>query len=247
MDKDKPPLLKENETVEDLQYKGLKIIQDKTNYRFTSDAVLLSWFAKVKSGETLCEFCSGSGVISILVAAKNEGVRQAHLIEISPRLAGMSQRSIELNALQNFTVHNIPVQEAHKVLNGVDVIVCNPPFNKTDIKPPEIDADILAARWEVLINIKEITESAKKVLRFKGRLYIVHQAQRAAEVIYQMKSCGIEPKTLLAVQAKREKEPHIVLIEGVRGGSEGIKFLKPLILFQGDGNYTEEAKKIYNI
>lgn len=240
-------ILKDNETIEDLQFKGLKIIQDKTNYRFTSDAVLLSWFAKVKSGETLCEFCSGSGVISILVSAKNEGIKHAYLVEISPRLAEMSQRSIELNNLKNFTVLNIPAQRAHKHLNGIDVIVCNPPFNKADILPPEIDADILAARWEVHINIKEIMQSARRILRFKGRIYMVHQAQRAAEVIYEMKSCKIEPKTLLAVQAKRNKEPHIVLIEGVRGGSEGIKILKPLILYGDDGQYTQEAKKIYNI
>jgi tRNA1Val (adenine37-N6)-methyltransferase len=239
--------LNENESLEDLQFKGLKIIQDKTNYRFTSDAVLLSSFAHVKSGETLCEFCSGSGVISILINAKCGGIKQIYMVEISPRLAEMSRKSIEYNNLNNMQVLNIPVQQAHKHINGIDVIVCNPPYNKTSQKIPDIDSDIAAARWEVLINIKEIMQAAKSILRFKGRFYIVHQAARAAEIIYEMKNHGIEPKTLRTVQAKADREPHLVLIEGVRGGSGGLKICKPLIIYGEDGGYTQEANKLYNI
>ena len=43
--------LREGESVEELLEGGLKIIQDKSLYRFTSDSVLLSRFAKGKKGE----------------------------------------------------------------------------------------------------------------------------------------------------------------------------------------------------
>lgn len=38
--------LKENERIDDLQYKGLKIIQDKTAFCFGIDSVLLSRLCK---------------------------------------------------------------------------------------------------------------------------------------------------------------------------------------------------------
>ena len=41
-------IIKENETIDDLQLKGLKLIQKKDSFRFGVDAVLLSEFANIK-------------------------------------------------------------------------------------------------------------------------------------------------------------------------------------------------------
>ena len=42
--------LKPDERIEDLQYGGLKIIQSASEYRFTTDAVLLANFVKGAKG-----------------------------------------------------------------------------------------------------------------------------------------------------------------------------------------------------
>ena len=39
--------LNKNERIDDLQYKGLKIIQDETGFCFGIDSVILSDFAKI--------------------------------------------------------------------------------------------------------------------------------------------------------------------------------------------------------
>ena len=53
------------ERIEDLGLNGLKIYQDGNLYCFTSDAVLLSRFARVKKGDAVADFCSGSGIVGL--------------------------------------------------------------------------------------------------------------------------------------------------------------------------------------
>ena len=60
--------LKENERLDDLQYKGLKLIQNKDGFCFGIDAVLLSDFAKdMKRKEIVVDLCSGNGIVAILL------------------------------------------------------------------------------------------------------------------------------------------------------------------------------------
>ena len=66
----------ENETLEDLLIDGLKIIQDKTLYRFSSDSVLLSKFASFKKNDVVADFCSGSGIVGIHFFALHRGVKK---------------------------------------------------------------------------------------------------------------------------------------------------------------------------
>ena len=74
-----------SERVEDLQCGGLKIIQDKDLYTFSSDAVILANFVRLKSKETAVEIGGGSGVISILLSAKNN-FKKIKVFEIQEKM-----------------------------------------------------------------------------------------------------------------------------------------------------------------
>ena len=58
------------EKIEDLQFEGLKIIQDTEGYAFTSDSVLLANYVRFMPKSKVVEFCAGTGVISILLSKK---------------------------------------------------------------------------------------------------------------------------------------------------------------------------------
>ena len=111
--------LKENETLEDLLIDGLKIIQSKDLYRFSSDAVLLSKFASFKKGDKVMDLCAGSGIIGLHFYALHKDVKSVKEVEIQSELADICKRSIEYNGLQSvFTVENIPLQELPCDENG---------------------------------------------------------------------------------------------------------------------------------
>ena len=63
--------LNEDERIDDLEFKNLKIIQNKNGFCFGIDAVLLSDFAKnIKNNAKVLDLGTGTGIISILLCGK---------------------------------------------------------------------------------------------------------------------------------------------------------------------------------
>ena len=59
-----------DETLEDLQIKGLCILQKKDKFRFGMDAVLLANFVSILKPKKVLDIGTGTGIIPILLAAK---------------------------------------------------------------------------------------------------------------------------------------------------------------------------------
>ena len=74
---------------------------------------------------------------------------------------------------------------------------------------------------------------------------MVHRPFRLAEIISEMVEHRLEPKRMRLVYPYVDKEPNMVLIEGVRGGNSRLAVEKPLIVYQEENVYTEEVEKLY--
>lgn len=237
-------LLKENEQFDDLQLDGLKIIQSKNGYKFTSDSVLLANFAKGKASDKYLDLCSGSGVVAILFSWKNK-IKDASIIEIQPRLADMAKRSIEANNLNIKTINDDLKNALNYFYNECfDIITVNPPYNISDLSSCE--SEITIATHELKVTLSDIAEAASKLLKFGGKLFMVHRADRLSDVIYELKKRKLEPKRLQIVYPKTSKEPNLILIEAKKGAKSGLKILAPLVVFDENNNETKDIKKIYN-
>ena len=92
--------LKDTERIDDIQLKGLRLIQDTTGFCFGVDAVLLANFAKVKRGASVVDLGTGTGIIPILIAGKSEA-KEIIGVEIQEEVYEMATRSVLLNDLQD--------------------------------------------------------------------------------------------------------------------------------------------------
>lgn len=228
---------------------NLKLIQDKTKYRFTMDTVLLAAFTHVKRGDVLADFCSGSGVVPVLICGKTEKINRFFCVEIQPDLAELASRNLTLNGLdKRGEVICADVADCVKQLRSqrVNLITANPPYSKVGCGIQNADYGISVARSEILITMKRLVESAASVLAKGGRFVIVHTASRSAELIHEMYAQAITPKVIRYVQAKSGAQPHLVLVEGIKGGGDGVTVLEPLIVYDADGLPTAELKEIYS-
>ena len=214
-------ILKEDERLDDLQYKDLYVIQNATKYCFTSDAVELANFVKVKPRDNMVDLCSGCGVVGILAMAKGKG-RSCVLVELQEWLADMANRSLKYNNLENIHVVCDKLQGvSDKIGKEVfDVVSCNPPYKKLDGSKISDSHELALCKHEVGVTLEEVILEASKLLKYGGRFYIVQKASRLADIMWYCRNNQLEPKRLKIVPSN--KGMPVVLIEAVKGAKMGL-------------------------
>lgn len=241
--------MKPEERLDDLQVNGYEIIQHPGKFCFGMDAVLLANFARVRKSERALDMGTGTGIIPILLTAKTEGESFVGL-EIQEESADMARRSVAHNHLEDkVEIVTGDIKEAAEIFGPVsfDVITTNPPYmighhgiaNSSDAKA--------IARHEVLCTLDDILRESAKLLKYRGRFYMVHRPFRLAEILSKMVQAGIEPKRMRMVHPFVDKEPNMVLIEGMRGGNSRITVEPPLIVYKEVGVYNDELLVEYGM
>ena len=240
--------LKENERIDDLEYKNLKIIQNKNGFCFGIDAVLLSDFAKnIKKDAVVMDLGTGTGIISILLCGKTE-LKRIVGVEVQEEVYDMACRSAKLNNLEDkFKVinKNILDLEGKFERNTFDVIVTNPPYKKQNTGIVNEEKKKLISRHEVLAKLEDYIEISNKLLKDKGEFYLVHRPDGLACMMVLMRKEMIEPKEIRFVCSHFGEPPKLVLIKGVKNGRAFLKFKEDLYIYKNNGEYTEELLKIY--
>ncbi len=239
--------LRPDERVDELQRNGYRIIQNPKRFCFGMDAVLLSGFVHVRPGERVLDLGTGTGIIPILLEAKTEG-RHFTGLEIQPESADMARRSVLLNHLEtkiDIVTGDIKDASNRFGASSFDVITTNPPYMISEHGLRNDQDAKTIARHEVLCTLEDIVRESARILPPKGRFYMVHRPFRLAEIMCAMTAYGIEPKRMKLVYPYVDREPNMVLIEGLRGGKKRLTVEKPLIVYQEEGKYTDEIVDIY--
>jgi len=238
--------LLENERIDDLQLRGLSIIQRTDGFCFGCDAVFLSHFANIKNGDKVLDLCTGTGIIPILLSAKYNP-SFIYGVEIIPEIASMAKRSILYNKIENIEILNDDLKNCDKIFGkGIfDCVTCNPPYEKKGggiVNPDDIKA---ISRHEIMCSLDDVISTASSVLKYGGKLFMVHRANRIVDVLYTMRKHILEPKRIKMIAPNTEKEPNLFLVEGVKGSKPFLKIEKTLYVYDKNGNYTDEVNNIY--
>lgn len=233
--------LKNNERIEDLECKGLKIIQNKSLYTFTSDSVILANFLKIKHNENAVEIGAGCGVISILASAKNK-FQKITAFEINSQMADLAKRNVKLNNLkEKIQIIEDKVQNFAKYIKkgGVDVVFSNPPYMKEIESDKENIREL--SRHDNLLKIDELCKTTSEMLKFGGRFYVVYLAERSAELVFELIKNNLQPKVVFFTENGKGRVV-IVVIEAVKGGNAGVKVLPNLVTNEQDGKFLEKLQ-----
>ena len=239
--------IKPGERLDELQRNGYRIIQDPGRFCFGMDAVLLAGFAKVKPGERVVDLGTGTGIIPILLEARSKGASFTGL-EIQPESADMAKRSVALNGLQDrIDIVEGDIKDASKIFgaSSFHVVTTNPPYMTAQHGLTNVYEAKTIARHEVLCNLEDIIRESARLLMPGGRFYMVHRPFRLAEIISLMVQYRMEPKRMRLVYPYVDREPNMVLIEGLRGGKSRMTVEKPLIVYKEPGKYTDEIYDVY--
>ena len=253
-------LLREDEEINDLLRRGYRIFQKKSGFRFGIDAVLLAWFAgEVKDSDRVIDLGSGTGVVPLLMDARN-GRGQYIGLEIDPVMTEMASRSALMNGCEDrvrFVRGDLREASERFGTGAFDIVTSNPPYWKAGTGKLNPDPMKAAARHEVLCALEDVVREAAALLKDGGRFYMVHRAERRAEILRLLPSYGLLLRRLLPVCPSPGKEANLLLIAAEKTGSIGhVTYPEAkqagtpredalLYVYDGRGNYTEEVLHIY--
>ena len=239
--------LLENERIDDLQFKGLRIIQNSKGFCFGIDAVLLANFTRVKKNAKLVDLGTGTGIKPILLAGKSSASKIIG-IEIQDEVAEMASRSVKLNQLEDrVEILNMDMKDAVGVLGKgqMDLVVSNPPYMHSNGLINENDKKAIS-RHGLKCDIEDVIRVASDLVKPNGKFFMVNRPNRLVDMLAIARNYKLEAKQIRFVHSRVASAPKMVLIEYVKSAKPEIRVLSPLYVYNEDGTYTDEVKAIYS-
>ena len=218
---------------------------------------------------------TGTGIISILLSAKTRlskiiGIEVqkevADMAQRSIELNGL-QNKIEIknvnikNIIQNIDNSKLEKRkkqvklgniqtETHKEKDNIwlekfDFVVTNPPYKKLETGKVNESEYKYISRHEVTANLEDFIKVSKYLLKDKGSFFMVHRPDRLVDIIELMRKYKLEPKNIRFIYPSIDKSPNLVLIKGIKNAKPFLKIDKPLIVYNQNGEYTDEIYEIY--
>lgn len=219
-----------------------KIWQDANEFCFTTDAVFLGNFAHVAQRAKVLELGCGTGAISMLLESRGAAALTA--VDCNPKVTELLRRSVtENNIAEKFSIITGDLRDYKKILRSesMDLVAANPPYRNQGAQR-RIGT---AACHEVSSTLEDFFQAAAFAVRYRGRFALVQLPERFAESMRLAFAYGLQPKRLQWVHAALEKPAWIFLMEMVKGGNSGLEVLPPLIMYDADGKYTQQARRFY--
>ena len=200
---------------------GVKVYQDENLYKFTSDAIKLAKFCKIKTTDSVLDMCAGCGVVG-LYAYSIKKFNKLYFNEIQLKMCKLIEKNIKLNNLENNckvlckNLNDLNLGDFDKPL---DVIVCNPPYFKLNGKVKE-DGAVALCRHEIATNLEQIILISSRLIKDKGKLYIIIPSNRLCESVILLNKFKFEVKKMEIYNS--HSMATVCLLECVKCGKSGV-------------------------
>lgn len=182
-----------------------------------SDTLALGRFATVRKGWRVCDLGTGSGVLLLLLAAR-ESQLELFGLDQDPAAAALAQDNLRHNDLEG-QIWTGSWSQAPFPPGSFDLVVSNPPYYA-----PGSGKDGGPARME-REELDALCRAAARLLRNGGRFALSFPTQRLADLFETMRRWDLEPKRLKLLSHTPTKPPYALLVEGVRQGKPGLQVL----------------------
>jgi methyltransferase (ubiE/COQ5 family) len=224
------------------------IFQDDEAFLFSLDSVILANFVSIRlTDKNIVDLCSGNAPIPMLLSFRTKANILG--VELQKYIYDLGYESIISNKMDkqiSFVNYDIKNLVDEKYEGKYDVVTCNPPYFK--YKEGSLinqNKNKMIARHEVCTNLEEVIKISSYILKTNGTMALVHRPERLMEILFLMRKYNIEPKKMRFVYPKEDRDANMVLIEGSKNGKIGLRMLAPLIIYNNNGDYTEEVRKMF--
>lgn len=236
------------ETLDTLSTGGIQILQPRTGYRYSLDALILPFFMKVKGGERLIELGAGTGVISMIVAKSCADCSLVSL-ELQERLYGLLVRNLDLNRLAG-RVDGVlgDIRQVPRLFDkaSFNQVFTNPPFRKAASGRINPNREKAIARHEIALSLDDLIDASAYLLKQEGKFCLIYLAERLVDLVQKLRRKNLEPKRMQTIQSFPDTPPGLILMEAVKGVRPGLTLESPFVIYQDrDKTYSPAMQAIY--
>jgi tRNA1(Val) A37 N6-methylase TrmN6 len=222
----------------------VRLHQPAHGYRAAIDPVLLAAVVTVAEGGQVLDLGCGVGAAALCLLARLAAVRVTGL-ELQPELAALARCNAALNGVADrFEVVEGSVLAPPLAPGGFDVVMTNPPYlEATRAKSPP-HAGKAAANVEGEAGLAEWIGAAVRLLAPKGRLAVIHRADRLADLLVALSERKLGAIRVLPLWPKPGRPAGRVVVTARKDARTPLELLPGLVLHRDDGRYTEAAEAV---
>lgn len=225
----------------------LVLRQPRKGHRAGSDAVLLAASLPELGEGPLLDMGAGVGTIG-LAAALAEPLLRVVLLERDPELAGLAAENAGLNGVaERVTVVTGDIAGPAAALGlapaSFACVAMNPPFYPPRAHRASPVPNRAAAHVEEA-GLERWLQAARRLLKPRGRLLIVHRAEALPELLAGL-STGFGAVAIRPVHARADQPAIRVLVAATLGSKKPAALLPALVLHRPGGGFTPEAEALH--
>jgi tRNA1Val (adenine37-N6)-methyltransferase len=233
-------------TTTDSLFQGrLKVTQKKKGYRFSIDAAILAHHVRLRPTDIAVDLGTGCGIIPLILSLQTPSA-QIYGIEIQPDLAELASTNVRENHMESrVTIIRADMKDfrAHLTPGTADVVFSNPPYRRLLSGRINPETERAVARHEIKASLLDVVSVAESLLKPSGRFVVVYPAERAIDLMVNMRTFKLEPKRLRLIHPKQRSGAILAIVGGTKHGNPGLSVDSPFIIYESEGRYTDEVKK----
>ncbi len=236
-------------TVDTLLDPGINISQPEKGYKFSIDPFILAAHVITTENEKIIDIGCGCGIISLILALKSPDLKITG-IEIQEELYLCAQKNIRANKLENTIniIHqDIQNINSHDLKGKADIIVSNPPYKKRGSGRLNPDSQKAIARHEITLDIDMLFKCSSRLLKEKGKLYIIFPAQRLSDLILTMEQNRFFPEFIRFVHIKKKSRAKLMIVCAVKNSNHPHSVLSPFYIYERDNQFSNEYISLFDI
>ena len=213
-------------TLDYLPRTNIQLYQDDEMIRINTDTEVLGEFLEVYRNDTVLDMGTNQG--ALLLYASKFTPKKLIGLEINERGCELAKKNMELNNITNYEIINGDI--ITYTSTPVDVVICNPPYFKTDEHNKGDNKFLAIAKHEGILTLDKLIASIKRNLKDNGTLYFLYMTPRLDEVLAELNKNNIIPKVLKFVYDHNKKTSNIFLVKAVKNAKKGLVVEKPIMI-----------------
>ena len=221
-------------------FKRFGMFHHRSTMRVGTDAVLFAQWVELSSSDSVLDVGTGTGVIPLILAQKGVGsVDAVELDSDSYEEASLNFR-ISVYSDKLSVVHNDVRVYADNAEKKYDLIVSNPPYYASDVKP--IKEKKVMARHVSTLSFKDLLVAAKKMMKEDARFALVLPFYESRLFIKEAENVGFYLQKEFLISPIDGKDPNRVNMQFVLKEVESVE--RQLFTIRNkDYSYTKEYKE----